>query len=133
MKTLTRTLAAATAAAGLALGTAATAGAVTVTSYDNVRMVFCSDNPNGNAIDWYDVTGSKREAVGITLREHVGGTRYCDSVAYTEPGSTKYGRYLWSAVQNEDSPYVYCAIWVDGRKAAESEDYSSYGYAFTSC
>ncbi|MFF0817768.1 hypothetical protein ACFYVR_21780 [Rhodococcus sp. NPDC003318] len=108
-----------------------TASAVTTHQYDNVKYVFCADTPGAtNEVSYYDSYG-RREQINVSLPEAVGGSRHCGSLSYTE--YEKYGSYVGSSISNTAAPYVYCSIWVNGVKVAESEDYSNYGYSSAFC
>lgn len=109
---------------------AGAASAEIVDQYDNVKYVFCADTAAAtNEITYQDGYGS-REKVNVYLQEAVGGARHCGSTSFTE--TDEYGGFVGSSISNDKSTYVYCAIYVNGRLAAESEDYSKYG-AFAYC
>ncbi|URG17430.1 putative secreted protein [Rhodococcus phage Mbo2] len=127
----TKIAALAVAAAIPVLGTAGIASAAIVDQYDHVTYVFCADTATAsNEVSYYDSYG-RREQVNVSLTEAVGGARHCGSTSYTE--YDEYGGYVGSSIVNEDSTYVYCAIYNNGRKVAESEDHSTYGYSFATC
>lgn len=131
MKTISKiaaTIATSAAAAVAIIAAPGAASAVEVDQYDYVNYVFCSDNRYGNEINYYDASGNLRERVNIRLDQHRGGNRWCDSIGYTE--YDEYGSYVWSAISNDNSPYVFCAIYTDGYQAAASEDYDTYGYGY---
>ncbi|AZS07944.1 hypothetical protein PBI_GRAY_91 [Gordonia phage Gray] len=122
-----------TAAAVAVIAAPGAASAVEVDQYDRVSFVFCSDNRYGNEINYYDSNGNLREQVNVRFDQHRGGNRWCDSTGWTE--YDEYGSYVWSAISNDNSPYVFCAIYTGRYQAAASEDYdtSGYGYVATMC
>ncbi|NLE82742.1 MAG: hypothetical protein GX610_24845 [Rhodococcus sp.] len=96
--------AAATLAAGAAVLTAPAAQAATI-SGSAVKYVFCSANPNNNEIIYYDRYGKVDKFVSLT--DKVGDSLYCGHV---EVG-IESDSYVWSAIRNDNSTYVYTAIY----------------------
>jgi hypothetical protein len=93
-----------TLAMGAAMLTAPAAQAVTVSS-STVKYVFCSANPNGNHITYYDRYGMVDKYV--TLNDKVDANTYCAAV---EVG-IESDSFVWSSIDNDDSTYVYAAIY----------------------
>lgn len=105
MKKSIATLAAAGAlATGAAALTAPAAHAATI-SGSAVKYVFCSANQHGNEITYYDRYG-KVDTV-VSLNDKVDGNIFCGAV---EVG-IESGSYVWSAISNNHSHYVYAAIY----------------------
>ncbi|USH45063.1 membrane protein [Gordonia phage Camerico] len=105
------------------------ASAVEISPYSYAKVVFCSDNRYGNEVSYYDDYGLVEETV--RLDNHVGGSRYCGSPARVWSG--EYGDYTWASISNDNSPYVYCAIYDDGVLVSRSADNDSYGYVWAMC
>lgn len=130
MRTITK-LAAIAAAVAIPVVGAGTASAEVVDQYDNVKYVFCADTAAAtNEVSYRDGYGD-REKINVALQDAVGGARHCGSTSFTV--TDEYGDYVSSSIVNEDSTYVYCALFVNGVKVSESEDYSNYGYAYAFC
>ena len=124
-------LAAIAAAVAIPVIGAGAASAEIVDQYDHVKYVFCADTPAAtNEVSYRDGYGD-REQINVALQDSVGGDRYCGSTSFTV--YDEYGDFVASSISNESSPYVYCALYVNGRLVAQSEDHSSYGYAYTYC
>ncbi|MEV0945541.1 hypothetical protein [Rhodococcus sp. NPDC049939] len=105
-KRVTTMAAAAGLLAGITAVSAPTAQALPTVSGSQVRYVFCSDNQFGNELTYYDNFGM-RELGNVTLSENVGGSRFCETITERiDPGS-----YVWSSISNDNSPYVYAAIY----------------------
>ncbi|MFD6859743.1 hypothetical protein ACFWCF_20705 [Rhodococcus sp. NPDC060090] len=104
MKRLIATLAAtAMLATGAAALTAPAAHAATI-SGSGVKYVFCSANQHDNNVIYYDQYGKVDKFVSLNDKD---GNLYCGAV---EVG-IESGAYVWSAISNEHSHYVYAAIY----------------------
>ncbi|MEV1133356.1 hypothetical protein [Rhodococcus coprophilus] len=104
MHKLINTLAAAaTLATGAAVLTAPAAQAVTI-SGSGVEYVFCSANQHNNEISYYDSYGKVEKIVSLNTPD---GNAFCGAIEVSiEPDS-----YVWSSISNDDSRYVYAAIY----------------------
>ncbi|AOW93106.1 hypothetical protein BFN03_11825 [Rhodococcus sp. WMMA185] len=77
-----------------------------IVSGTEVRYVFCSDNPDGNTVTYFDSDGNLVDRP-ISLTDNIGGERYCGSIkASVNPGDNR-----WASITNYDSPYLYAAIY----------------------
>lgn len=106
------------------------AGAVVTDSYDSTRQVMCSATGAAVDVSYTNAYGNTTSRENVSLRGRpIGGGNTCISV---DSRSGEYGDFVGTSVSDESGGYVYCAIYVNGRKVSESEDDSSY-YSFASC
>ena len=114
----------------LLMGGVGIAGAVVTDSYDTTRQVMCSATGAAVDVSYTNAYGNTTSREDVSLRGRpVGGGHTCISV---DSRSGEYGDFVGTSVSDESGGYVYCAIYLNGRKVSESEDDSSY-YSIASC
>ncbi|MFD0924724.1 hypothetical protein [Williamsia deligens] len=93
-------------------------------SYSAVRQVVCSETGARLDISYTNAYGNTTSRSGVSLRGNpIGDGRTCITL---DSRSGEYGDVVGTTVSADAGGYVYCAIFVDGRKVAESVDDSSY-------
>ncbi|WP_299576236.1 hypothetical protein [uncultured Williamsia sp.] len=108
----------------LLTGGVGVAGAVVTDSYDSARQVMCSATGAAVDVSYTNTYGNTTSRENVSLRGRpIGGGHTCISV---DSRSGEYGDSIGTSISDESGGYVYCAIYVNGRKVAESEDDSSY-------
>ncbi len=114
----------------LLMGGVGLAGAVVTDSYDSTRQVMCSATGAAVDVSYTNAYGNTTSRENVSLRGRpIGGGHTCISV---DSRSGEYGDFIGTSISDGSGGYVYCAIYVNGRKVSESEDDSSY-YSSASC
>ena len=128
-KRIASAIAGVAATVGLIAGAGGAAAGTDIGPYSYAKVVFCSDNRYGNEVNYYDQYGMVSETV--RLDGHLSGNRWCGSPTPEYVG--EYGGYTWASISNDNSPYVYCAIYDDGVLVSRGVDNGgSYG-SYASC
>lgn len=114
----------------LLAGGVGVAGAVVTDSYDSVRQVMCSATGAAVDVSYTNAYGNTTSRENVSLRGRpIGGGNTCITV---DSRTGEYGDSIGTFISDESGGYVYCAIFLNGRKVSESEDDSSY-YSSASC
>ncbi|MBT0567414.1 hypothetical protein [Williamsia sp. CHRR-6] len=106
------------------------AGAVITDGYASVRQVVCTDIGRVVDLTYTNSYGNTSTRSSVTLRgKAIGGGRTCISL---DTSTGEYGGFVGTHISSDSGGYVYCAIYVNGRKVAQSDDDSEY-FSFAMC